>query len=80
MAKLVTGIFCTHMLISPEPLISPEHWIVEVTLSLDPCVSKNRETGYPTLGPVQIFPRFQLRSTQSRDFSRWDWRQVKLEV
>ena len=56
-----------HVLISPEP------WIVGVMLSLDPCVSENRETGYPDLGPVQMFPRFKLRPTQSRDFSSWDW-------
>ena len=53
-------------------LISPEPWIVGVTLSLNPCVSKNRETRYPDLGPVQIFPHFKLRSTQSRDFNRWE--------
>ena len=53
-------------------LISPEHWIVGVTLSLNPCVSKYRETRYPDLGPVQIFPHFKLRSTQSRDFNRWE--------
>ena len=52
-------------------LISPETWIVGVTLSLDSCVSEKRETGYPDLGPVPIFPRFKLKSTKSRDFSSW---------
>ena len=49
--------------------ISPEPCIVGVTFSLDPYVSKNRETGYPDLGPVWIFPGFKLRPSQSRDFS-----------
>ena len=52
-------------------LISNEPWIVGVTLSLDPCISENRETGYPDLGPVRIFTCFRLRPTQSRDLSSW---------
>ena len=63
MTKLVAGIFCKHVLISSEP------WIVGVTLSLDPYIREKRETGYPDLGPVWIFPGFKLRPTQSRDFS-----------
>ena len=52
-----------------------------VMLSLDPCLSENREIGYPDIGPVQIFPCFKLKSTQSRDFSSWDWvKKVKLEA
>ena len=66
------GIFHMHVLISLEP------WFVGMSLSLDPCIRKNQETGYPDLFPVRMFPEFKLRPTQSRDCSSWDWQSVKL--
>ena len=51
MTELAGRIFGMHV------LLSPELWILGVTLTLDPSVSEFRETGYPELGPDRIFLR-----------------------